>query len=348
MTDSSDTRKYNIVIATGTYPPEIGGSSDYSAGLFGAVVKQGQKVSVLTYGPLKKFPTGIRHFLYFCKLCIKAINTDYIIALDIFSVALPSVIFARLFGKKIVIRVGGDFLWELYAERTHEPIFLSEFYSIPRDYNLKESIIFRLIHFIFNKADMIVFSTEWQRNIMKRPYRLDLNRTAIIENFYQGKPLSVKTFQSESPKEKIFFSPSRDIFIKNKQNLRKAFNMVATDHPDVVLDEKVVSHQTMIEKIQKAYAIIVVSISEVSPNLVLHAIEYGLPIIITKDTGIADRLKELAVFVDPLSIESIKSGMESLLNPNVYGAYKQKINQNTHTHSWDEIATEFLELYKQI
>ncbi len=44
-----------------------------------------------------------------------------VVALDTYSVAFPAVLAAMLFRKKLVLRVGGDFLWEQYLERVKKP-----------------------------------------------------------------------------------------------------------------------------------------------------------------------------------------------------------------------------------
>ena len=65
-------------------------------------------------------------------------------ALDTFSVAFPAVCAARLCGKKMIIRTGGDFLWEFYVERTGDLVLLRDFYNtrIGR-LNFKERLIFK-------------------------------------------------------------------------------------------------------------------------------------------------------------------------------------------------------------
>ena len=333
-----------IIISTGIYPPEIGGPSEYARKLFETLLIQNHDVTIVTYGSLKKFTTGFRHFLYFCRLFLGAYDTDYIIAMDTYSVGLPAVIFAILLKKKIVIRVAGDFLWESYVERTRGPILLSDFYNVKRRYSFKEKIIFILTKFLLKYANSVVFSTEWQRKIMLQAYEISLKKTTIIENFYP----SVKFDDTVTSPEKVFLSPSRDRFIKNKKNLEEAFARIASHYKDIVLDTKVVAHEVLMEKIPKAYAVIVPSLSEVSPNLAVDALQHSVPIIVTKDTGIADRLKDMAMFIDPLSVESIQNGIESLLNTETYDSYRHKIMQSKFTHSWNEIAQEFLDLYKTL
>ena len=331
-----------IVIATGIYPPEIGGPSEYARQLLHAF--HVEEAHVVVFGKLKRFPTGIRHLLYFFKLLFSSLSSDYIIALDTFSVAFPAVGFARLFRKKIAIRVAGDFLWESYVERVREPILLSKFYDTKRTYTLKERIIFLLTRFSLRHSDAVVFSTDWQKKIWEKPYRLKENKTWIIENFF---PAVEKSNQAASS-QKVLLFPSRERYIKNKAKVEEAFREVSKTHPEIASDTSIVSREALMEKIRNSYAVIVASISEVSPNLVLDSIGHGIPAIVTEDMGIADRLRGMVVFVNPLSKEDIKSAIEQLLNPDIYESYRRRMLQSTYTHSWNEIAREFIDIYERI
>ncbi|MEI6843430.1 MAG: glycosyltransferase family 4 protein [bacterium] len=333
-----------IIIATGIYPPEIGGPSEYARQLFETLIIQNHDVQVVTYGELKQFPTGLRHILYFCKLTMEAISADYIIALDTFSVALPALVFSKLFGKKMIVRVAGDFLWESYVSRTHEDVLLSKFYSVPREYTLKEKIISILTRLVFAFSSAIVFSTEWQKNIMMKPYNLFRKKTYVIENFFP-ESVAQKEFSYD---KKIFLSPSRDIHIKNKERLMQAFQKAKERYEDIELVTNTVSREVLMEKMKDAYAVLVTSFSEVSPNLVMDALQYSVPVVVTEDTGIAEKLKDMAIFVNPFSTDEIALGIEKLLDKSFYDAYRHRIMMNTYKHSWNEIAQEFLDVYEKI
>jgi glycosyltransferase involved in cell wall biosynthesis len=302
-------------------------------------------VSVVTYGGLKKMMTGLRHILYFLELIYQSIGADYIIALDTFSVGLPAVACGIILGQKVVVRVGGDFVWESYVERTREEVLLSNFYtSHRRRFSLKEQIIFRLTGFVLRHSDMVVFSTAWQRDIMSGPYHLKTDHTRIIENFF---PLSqpVEPVDSILSEQKVFLSPSRNIVIKNKKMLADVFLHICREHPEVSLDTHTVSQEVLLEKMSKAYAVVVNSFSEVSPNLVCDAISVCVPVIVTRDNGISDRLQDMVLYIDPFSSDDLSGRVRELLDPTIYEQYKQRMRDHTYTHTWNEIAQEFIDLY---
>ena len=161
-----ENKKLKILITTGIYPPKIGGPAQYAQNIKEEFEKIGHAISVKTYGVEDKLPTGLRHIFFFFKIIPKLLSADAVFILDTLSVGLPTVMACRVFGKKGIIRTGGDFLWEQYVERTKKNILLRNFYQTENsNFSFREKIIFRLTKWTLDNASKIVFSTEWQRDI---------------------------------------------------------------------------------------------------------------------------------------------------------------------------------------
>lgn len=174
-----------IVIAAPLWPPEVGGPAQYAFNLAREFKALGHRVKVVKFASVRPWPSGLRHLLYFAKIWAALWRAEWCLALDTFSVALPAVLAARLLGKKIIIRTGGDFLWENYVERTGDLVLLKDFYETRLDkMTLKENLIFYLSRWALRHASALVFSTDWQRQIWFGPYGLELEQTKIIENYY--------------------------------------------------------------------------------------------------------------------------------------------------------------------
>lgn len=331
--------KRRIVIASPLFPPEIGGPALYAEMLSRVWSREGHGVSVVSFGALKKFPTGIRHLLYFIKLIPALMKADVVFALDTFSVALPAVILGHILRKQVIVRVGGDFLWEMYINRTKEPILLSEFYNEERPFTFKENTLFDLTNFVFRYADKVVFSTEWQKDIYLDVYALNIASVFVVENIY---PVRLK--RNIVPKNRVILSPSRDIFLKNKEGLRKAFSLVKERFFDALLDTEVSTYDMLLDRMSEAYCVVVPSFSEVSPNSVLDAISLGVPVIATQDCGIKDRLSDVVIWVDPKKPESIAEGIELLMDARTYSDYMARMSKFTYTRTEDVVARDFLTL----
>lgn len=330
----------SILITTGIYPPRIGGPAQYAKNLKEALVKEGHKVYVYTYGLERFLPTGFRHLFFFFKIIPRVLISDFCITLDTFSVGLPSLIVCRLFQKKIIVRIGGDFLWENYLLSTKKQIPLPVFYeNLPR-LSFKEKIIFKAHQFILNKADLIVFSTEWQRSIWQKKYKISDN-TKIIENcFYEKIP-------SQNPTDKNFIMVGRKTPLKNTKVFEQSFSNILKKVPDLTLDTQEASHKELLEKIKNSYAVAIPSISEVSPNLALESLRYNKPFILTKHTGFYDKLKNVAVFIDPLDQKDIEEKILLLSDPSFYEKQVKQLEDFNFRHSYREIAEEFLEAFEE-
>ena len=104
----------------------------------------------------------------------------------------------------------------------------------------------------------------------------------------------------------------------------------------------------MQEKIKNSYALITVSVSDFAPNFIIEGLAENKPFILTKECGLAEKLGELGIFIDPMDRNNIKGAVLSLMNENNYNKYKEKISVFNLTHSWSEIAAEFLVIRKSL
>jgi len=335
-------KKERILIATGIYPPEVGGPATYAKALTEILWKQGYANTVVTYGWEKKLPIVLRHFVYFFRLFLPIRSSDWVLALDTFSSGMPAVWASTIFREKAIVRVGGDFLWEHYIERTGDRVSLPDFYKITPPLSFKERLIRRLSLFTLHRASLLVFSTEWQRKLWRVPFGLKTDRTLVIENYYGEKIASV------APSEKNFIWAGRPITLKNVTLLKSAFTRAEEKASDITLECLAVPHQVLMEKIRRAYAIILPSISEVSPNFILEAIRYEKPFIVSKYCGILDRIGELGVTVDPLRQDSITEAVLKLSDDATYAHIRKALHEFTFTHTWDEIAEAFVNAFKRL
>lgn len=335
--------KIRILIATGIYPPQIGGPAQYAKNLAEAFRGLGHEVRVVTYSGERCLPTGLRHLFFFCKILSAIFWCDFCLALDTFSVGLPAVAAGALVKKPVIIRTGGDFLWEQYVERTGQPVLLREFYQTERrHFSLKEKVIFWLTRWELHHCRWFVFSTLWQRDIWAEPYGLDLAKTQIIENFYGPK------LPSYPPTRKNFVGGARQLKGKNFETLKRAFSIVKQKAPDLFLDLNTAPYEEFLSKIQHSYTVILVSLGDISPNIILDALRTNKPFILTRETGLYNKLKDIGVFVDPLKEEDIAGKILFLSDPQNYENARRKIEAFSFTHNWDEIAHKFLALFYRL
>src|SRR3989338_11632435 len=151
-----------ILIATGLSPLDVGGLAQYASNMARELELMEHKVRVVSYGRMEKnLPIGFRHLYFLLKTIPKAFYSDRSIALDTFSVGIPALWASWILRKKIIVRVGGDFLWESYVNRTGEMITLPEFYKKAQSLNRKEKIIFYFTKILLKNAYKLAFNPEF-------------------------------------------------------------------------------------------------------------------------------------------------------------------------------------------
>jgi glycosyltransferase involved in cell wall biosynthesis len=332
----------NILITTGIYPPKIGGPAQYAKNLKESFEKIGHRVSVKTFTIENKIPTGMRHIFFFLKSSPSIFNADMIIALDTYGVGFPTVFGSRLFFKKCIIRTGGDFLWEQYCERHNKKVLFKNFYKTEKkNFDLKERIIFAITRWTLVNAYKVIFSTDWQRDIFVSAYGLDREKTVIIENYYGNKEGEFDA------KKRVFVASVRNLVWKNIDILEKVFSKIKVNHPDVELFSENLPYSEFMDKIKDSYASILVSVGDISPNMILDTIRLNKPFICTKEVGIYERIKDRGIFVDPLDEKEIETAVLCLLDKENYKIALEKVRNFSFVHTWEEIAKEFLSVYKK-
>lgn len=333
-----------IVIATPISPPDAGGPSYYSQALKEAFEALGHTVILVSFRDVRQYPTGIRHVVYAYRLFKVLDLSDVCFALDTWSVALPAVLVGKLVHKPVTVRSGGDFLWESYVARTQESVTLSEFYNERRDLTLKERTVFWITkNIIFALVTKIIFSTAWQQAISARAFSIPQEKSAVIENFYGDKK------EGKEPGKKDFVWIGRDIFLKNTYMLEKAFEKAKQQHSDIELVLlKNVPQEKAFETLASCWAFILPSLSEVSPNLVLEALQFGRPCIVTQETGIRERLGDSVIYIDPKNEQDIAEKISMLADPEIREDYTRRAREFAYVHTYEDIAKEFLAVYKSL
>jgi glycosyltransferase involved in cell wall biosynthesis len=336
-----------ILIASGIYPPDIGGPAQYARNLYETWKKAGHEVKVAAFRWERAFPPGLRHLFYFQKIFRKGWNADLILVLDTWA-AVPTMLACMLMRKKYLIRTGGDFLWESYVERTGDLVLFRDFYaSRLNKLSRKERTVFKWSGMALRRAAGIIFSTDWQRQIFEKAYQLDRAKDSIVENFCGPRQTPVV------PENHSFVAGTRALKWKNVELLKQAFQ-TAKDQIEsrglepIELDCGKAVYDSFVEKIHHSYAVILVSLGDISPNLIFDAIQVGTPFILTRETGIAERVKDCALFVNPQDKLDIAEKIIWLSDPKNHALQAEKVRKFTFVHTWNEIADEIVAVWKKV
>jgi glycosyltransferase involved in cell wall biosynthesis len=112
-----------IILATGIFPPDIGGPATYVEKLATSLTAKGFEVQVITYSNSdgesynfsverisRRYPW--RHFSYLLKLFKLGMRCDLLYAQNVTSAGLPSLFVSKILGKRMVLKIVGDAAWE--------------------------------------------------------------------------------------------------------------------------------------------------------------------------------------------------------------------------------------------
>jgi glycosyltransferase involved in cell wall biosynthesis len=348
-----------ILIASGIYPPDIGGPAQYARNLYetwkgelDASGKAAHEVKVAAYRWERAFPPFVRHILFFLKIIRKGWNADLILVLDTWSAAVPAMYACKIMRKKYLIRTGGDFLWETYTERTGDLVLLRDFYStlsggssFKEKLSRKEKTIFKLGGDALRGAAKVIFSTEWQKGIFEKAYSLDVSKNVVIENYCGEREPVVE------PENRMFVAGTRPLKWKNTEFLKECFieaqnGLGSLNLAPIELDCGKAVYDSFVEKIHRSYAVILVSLGDVSPNMIFDAVKCGTPFIVTTETGISHLIKDAAIFVNPKNKKEIVDAIVWLSDPVNRAAQADKVRKLAFKHSWKQIAGEIVGVWK--
>ena len=179
----------NILIATGIYPPDIGGPATYVRILQEELPKHGFNVKIVTYGEQesrinnhasedvyyisRKQSKPLRYFKYFWRVLnlLSWANTVY--AQGPVSEGYPVYWACRLRSRKYILKVVGDYAWEQYQVASNKLqvtnnkfVTLDEFQNKRFDSSTEKKR--RIEHKVAQHAEKIVVPSFYLKKIMKQ------------------------------------------------------------------------------------------------------------------------------------------------------------------------------------
>ncbi len=308
-----------IVLATGIYPPDIGGPATYSHALAEQLHAKGHDVVVIAYLPLhgrERRPESrfrvvdvdrgggarARWKKYAAALRSHASDADIVYAFSSVSCGIP-LRMARLKKPKKILRLGGDFFWERYTARGGD-MGLASWYG---SFHWLKVVTHGFMARLLRSFDHIVFSTKFQESLYESRYKA-LPPHCVIENAVPaGSPM---LHEPHEPFRILFMG--RFVGFKHLPSLIHAMTSLPSatltltgEGPmslslialvsELALNDRVTFVSPVREKEKDAMLddhdlLVIPSTTEISPNVALEARSRGLPVLLTEHTGLDESL----------------------------------------------------------
>ena len=241
-------KKNKIVLATGLFPPDIGGPATFAKELADELPRHGCDVKVVVYADgdvqenkktrkqensiamvSRRSNIFLRYARYFWEVLQLSKWGDVIYAFDLISVGLPCAIVKMFRPKvKLVVRVGGDYQWEQSAQAGYTKTTLRQYYR-DKKFNWRERIIYAINSFVLKQADKVIFNSEFLKDIYMASRPWLSNKARVIKNIRPE--LSVELPKTDAGAPIRILCAGRLTAVRNIMGLLEAFNELLKDLP---------------------------------------------------------------------------------------------------------------------
>lgn len=174
---------HRVLIATGIYPPDIGGPATYARSLVDGLRGHGIEPVLLNFSPLLTRPWGFRHLIYLRLMLGRCAGADVVLALDPVSVGVPALLATRILRVPLVLRVGGDYAWEQGTERFGVEEGLGEF--LASTYGWQIELLRKIESRVARAAVKVIVPSRFMRSVVQE-WGVPTDRIAVVENAFNG------------------------------------------------------------------------------------------------------------------------------------------------------------------
>jgi len=351
-----------ILIATGIYPPDVGGPATLLAALPQALRERGFKIKILTYSDVcstaEEKKEGVfrvlregneiwRYFKYFGLMFRLAWRTDIVYATDLYSAGRGALWLKRLLGKKYIIRFAGDSAWEKAAAAGETEDFIVDFEEKKQSSKLEKLKNHR--RQILKNADSVIAVSNFMAGLAQK-IGVNSQKIKMIYNavdFFDNLPS-----RQESSSPVLVFS-GRLVPWKDQRVILNILAKLKLEYPAIVFE--VLGDGSELEKLKKiakelglyntvkfhgritetethqifacATVFVLNTNYEGLPHAVLNAMQVGVPVITTSLGGNLEVITngENGLLVPYNNEKAWQAAIERLL---VDSALREKFSQN--------------------
>ena len=362
-------KEIKILVATGIYPPDIGGPATYSKLLHDELPKMYPdiQVKVISFGEVRHFPKIIRHIVYFFKLLIRSRGCNIIFAQDTVSVGLPTLLASKLTFKRFFLRVPGDYAWEQSVQRFGVKEGIDEFQN--KKYGFRVEFLRSVQKMVANGAEKVIAPSLYFQDLVSKWVK-NSNKVYAIYNGIDLSAIDSKLSLSNYSKEsRSIISVGRLVSWKGFSELIDAMELlpdwklyiVGSGPEEFLLKNKAVKfkdriiflgqmkREDLIKKMQSCDVFVLNTSFESFSFQIVEAMAAGIPVVSTMIGNIREIITdgEDGLLVEPNDTDAIAQAVKRLSGDSVL---REKIIRNakekSRMFSIDNTINKLVELIK--
>lgn len=297
-----------VIIASGIYPPDIGGPATYSQTIAREFGKRGIKIAVVCYSDfveadkrssergstqkfevvriLRKCSKPIRYWLYFWNLLKLAKDADVIYAQGPLAAGLPTMWVSKILRKKFVVKIVGDYAWEQGVNQFGVKDLIEEFQK--KKYNSKVERIRKIQKKVVRSTDKVIVPSEFLKKIVKG-WGINEKKIEVIYNSF-SKPEKIKSVKLDG---EVIISAGRPEPWKGMNTLREIMPDLLKENPKfkLIIATKL-PHSELMGHFKASTMFVLNSGYEGLSHLVLEAMACGLPVVVSNIGGNPEVVKD--------------------------------------------------------
>ncbi len=198
-----------ILIATGIYPPEQGGPATYSRACAQAMIERGHEVTVIAYGEdEERGQLGMRdektrviwvsrrggalvRYLRYAWMVYRVVqNCEIIFAQGAVSEGFPAMLVGKITGKKVIMRIPGDYAWEMGMQCSRAKTEASLDRFLGKSHGGIIGIYEKVERWTARQAWSLIVPSQYLRSVAER-WGVPKERITVIKNAVQPLPTTV-------------------------------------------------------------------------------------------------------------------------------------------------------------
>ncbi len=325
-----------ILIATGIFPPEIGGPATYAGLLRDELKKRGDQVIVLPFREVRQYPKLLRHLVYFFKVVSLSSKVDVIFTQDPVSTGVPVVCAAFFTRKRVVMRVAGDYAWEQSTQRYGVTESIDDFQK--RVYSGSIEFLRTLQRFSVRHTDVVVTPSKYFSKLVGGW----LGDSREVMTIYNGIDLSIEFKKEAKYPTKTMITAGRmvpwkgfDTLIRDLKDMPEWNLLIAGDGPDkerlmtLAQDCEVKDRVTflgqldrsdLLTRINSSHVFVLLSTFESFSFQIVEAMHVGVPVIAANIGNLSEIIDNgvSGVLLDPTDIELFKKTAARFISDQAY------------------------------